>query len=98
MMTHHDQQIIRTLSNNMTDHLAFFQTPKLVSDLIHIADALKGVLQSERNEMLTELIEQLNKNLPANVYLPISHENVLAGKYSNKRKGDIKQNSNHKIL
>lgn len=60
LIRRYDQQIIRTLSNNMTQHQVFFQTPKFVSDLIHISDVLKTVDRPERDEMLTELLEQLN--------------------------------------
>jgi hypothetical protein len=71
-MTRHDQQIIRTLSNNMSEHQIFFSTPKFISDLIHISEVLKGIEREERNDMLKELLNQLNKNLPANVYVPIN--------------------------
>jgi hypothetical protein len=56
-MTRYDQQIIRTLSNNMSEHQIFFSTPKFVSDLIHISEILKGVQRPERNNMLKELLE-----------------------------------------
>ena len=84
-MTRHDQQIIRTLSNNMTEHHMFFSTPKFVSDLIHISEVLKGVERPDRNDMLKELLEQLNKNLPANVYVPIHQENIIYSKYQSKK-------------
>ena len=42
---------------------------------------LKGVAQPERNEALSDLLEQLNRNLPANVYVPISHDNIITSKF-----------------
>jgi hypothetical protein len=56
----------------MSDHQVFFSTPKFISDLIHISEVLKGIEKEERNDMLKELLGQLNKNLPANVYVPIN--------------------------
>lgn len=56
-MTRYDQQIIRTLSNNLSEHMVFFSTPKFISDLIHISEVLKGVQHAERNNMLKELLE-----------------------------------------
>jgi hypothetical protein len=56
----------------MRDHQVFFSTPKFISDLIHISEVLKGIEKEERNDMLKELLGQLNKNLPANVYVPIN--------------------------
>ena len=66
-----DQQVMRSLSDNMTNHLSFLSTPKFISDLLFIADLLKTVEKEKRNYYLVELIEELNKNLPANAYLPI---------------------------
>ena len=98
-MTRHDQQIIRTLSNNMTEHHVFFSTPKFVSDLIHISEVLKGVERPDRNDMLKELLEQLNKNLPANVYIPIHQENIISSKYTSKKAREAKSVvTSHKIL
>jgi hypothetical protein len=57
LMTRYDQQIIRTLSNNLSEHQVFFSSPKFISDLIHISEILKGVQQSERSTMLKELLE-----------------------------------------
>lgn len=71
-----DQQVIRALTNNMTDHSRFFSTPKLVSDLLFISDLLRQVEQSKRSFLLGEAIEQINKNLPANVYIPIKASTV----------------------
>ena len=62
---------MRSLSDNMTSHMAFLSTPKFISDLLFIADLLKTVEKEKRNYYLVELIEELNKNLPANAYLPI---------------------------
>ena len=62
---------MRALSDNMTSYGHFLSTPKLVSDLLFISDLLKNVEKEERNYYLAELIKELNKNLPANVYIPI---------------------------
>ena len=62
---------MRALSDNMTSYRHFLSTPKLVSDLLFISDLLKNVEKEERNYYLGELIKELNKNLPANVYIPI---------------------------
>jgi hypothetical protein len=68
----------------MSEHQVFFSTPKFISDLIHISEVLKGIERPERNEMLKELLSQLNKNLPANVYVPINQEKSAFSKYTNK--------------
>lgn len=94
LMTRYDQQIIRTLSNNMSEHQIFFATPKFVSDLIHISDVLKAVQKEERNDMLKELLHQLNKNLPANVYVPIIQEDIMSQKFKSQKGGIV----NHRIL
>jgi len=62
---------MRALSSNMTNFGHFLSTPKLVSDLLFISDLLKTMEKDERNYYLIELIKELNKNLPANVYIPI---------------------------
>ena len=43
--------------------------------------------------MLTELLEQLNKNLPANVYVPITHDNIITSKFQRKS-----SKAHHKVL
>ena len=55
----------------MTENSRFFSTPKLVSDLLFISDLLKQIEIGERSYFLKEIISKLNKNLPANVYIPI---------------------------
>jgi len=62
---------MRALSNNMDSFSQFLSTPKLVSDLLFISDLLKAVEKDERNYYLAEIIKELNKNLPADVYIPI---------------------------
>ena len=62
---------MRALSDNMTSHARFLSTPKLVSDLLFVSDLLKSVEKDERNYYLTEIIKEINKSLPANVYIPI---------------------------
>ena len=66
-----DQQVMRALSSNMTSFGKFLSTPKLVSDLLFLSDLLKNVEKEERNYYLCEIIKEINKNLPANVYIPI---------------------------
>lgn len=72
-----DQQVIRALTNNMQNLSRFFSTPKLVSDLLFVSDLLRQVEQSKRNYYLGELIDEINKNLPANVYIPIRSSTVF---------------------
>ena len=55
----------------MTIFGRFLSTPKLVSDLLFLSDLLKNVEKVERNYYLCEIIKEINKNLPANVYIPI---------------------------
>ena len=55
----------------MTSYSMFLSTPKLVSDLLFLSDLLKNVEKVERNYYLVEIIKEINKNLPANVYIPI---------------------------
>lgn len=66
-----DQQVMRALSNNMDSFSQFLSTPKLVSDLLFISDLLKAVEKDKRNYYLAEIIKELNKSLPADVYIPI---------------------------
>jgi hypothetical protein len=56
----------------MTEHKYFLSTPKFISDLLYISDILKGTDHDKRNSHLKECIEEINKSLPANVYIPIS--------------------------
>lgn len=60
----------------MVDYSRFLSTPKLVSDLLFVSDLLKQVEQTKRNYYLGELIEEINKNLPANVYIPIKASTI----------------------
>ena len=108
LLLRRDQQVMRSLSDNMTSHMAFLSTPKFISDLLFIADLLKTVEKEKRNYYLVELIEELNKNLPANAYLPIKsstleepqrqkpNQNRKQSKYLNKLKG--RQNVRHQAL
>ena len=67
---------MRALSSNMTNFCHFLSTPKLVSDMLFISDLLKTMEKDERNYYLVELIKELNKNLPANVYIPIQSQSL----------------------
>ena len=62
---------MRALSNNLTEYNLFLSTPKFISDLLFVSELLKPVEKEERNGYLQNLIEEINKNLPANVYIPI---------------------------
>ena len=85
---------MRALSSNMTNFSQFLSTPKLVSDLLFMSDLLKTVEKDERNYYLRELIKEVNKNLPANVYIPIQSQSLkLKSKYD---KNDRKRKRQHK--
>lgn len=70
-MVRFDQQMMRAISNNLTEHALFLSTPKFISDLLFVSEVLKGIEKEERNAYLKQVIEEINKNLPANVYIPI---------------------------
>lgn len=58
----------------MTQYPLFLSTPKFISDLLFVSEVLKGIEKDERNGYLKQVIEEVNKNLPANVYIPIRQE------------------------
>lgn len=66
--------MMRAISNNMTEHSLFLSTPKFISDLLFVSEVLKGIEKEERDGYLKQVIEEINKNLPANVYIPIRQE------------------------
>lgn len=66
-----DQQLMRAISNNMTQHHLFLSTPKFISDLLFVSEVLKPIEKDERDDYLKHIIGEINKNLPANVYIPI---------------------------
>ena len=66
-----DQQLMRAISNNMTNYPLFLSTPKFISDLLFISEVLKPIEKDDRNDYLKHIIGEMNKNLPANVYIPI---------------------------
>ena len=68
--------MMRALSNNMTDHALFLSTPKFISDLLFVSEVLKGIEKPERDGYLKSVIEEINKNLPSNVYIPIIQEST----------------------
>ena len=51
--------------------MQFLSTPKLISDLLFVSDLLKTVEKDQRNYYLVEILNEINKNLPGNVYIPI---------------------------
>lgn len=73
-MVRFDQQMMRALSNNMQEHALFLSTPKFISDLLFVSEVLKGIEKPERDGYLKSVIEEINKNLPSNVYIPIMQE------------------------
>ena len=70
-MVRFDQQMMRALSDNMANHSLFLSTPKFISDLLFVSEVLKGIEKPERDAYLKSVIEEINKNLPSNVYIPI---------------------------
>lgn len=55
----------------MTDHGLFLSTPKFISDLLFVSEVLKGIEKEGRDDYLKQVLEEINKNLPSNVYIPI---------------------------
>jgi hypothetical protein len=62
---------MRALSSNLEEHQEFLSTPKFLSDLLFVSEMLKNTPKEERNEFLRDTIIEINKTLPANVYIPI---------------------------
>jgi hypothetical protein len=79
---------MRALSANMTENQLFLASPMFVSDLLYISEALKSVEIDKRTDYLKDTLEEINKFLPANVYVPITQERTNRSK--NKRK-DMKR-------
>lgn len=100
-----DQQMMRALSTNMTEHGLFLSTPKFISDLLFVSEVLRGIEKDERNDYLKSVLEEINKNLPSNVYIPISQTSTnlptasLSRKYKHGLQVErIDQNRMHKVL
>ena len=55
----------------MTNHQQFLSTPKFISDLLFVSEVLKGIEKEDRDAYLQSVIEEINLNLPSNVYIPI---------------------------
>lgn len=49
-----------------------------MSDLLFVSDLLKNVDKEKRNYYLREIILEINKNLPSNVYVPIKASTIYA--------------------
>lgn len=81
-----DQQMMRALSTNMTEHGLFLSTPKFISDLLFVSEVLRGIEKDERNDYLKSVLEEINKNLPSNVYIPISQSSTNLPVWSRKNK------------
>ena len=82
---------MRALSSNMTSFDFFLSTPKLVSDLLFLSDLLKNVEKERRNYYLVEIIKEINKNLPSNVYIPIESRSLKL-----KRRSSSQSSKDHK--
>lgn len=65
---------MRALSSNMTEHPLFLSTPKFISDLLFVSEVLRGIDKEERNDYLKSVLEEINKHLPSNVYIPIHQD------------------------
>jgi hypothetical protein len=75
--------------------------PKLVSDLLFIGELLKPTEKESRNDYLKEMIRELNKGLPSDVYLPISSLDFNPVEYKDvtmKKKGKRRKHRPHRIL
>ena len=81
--------MMRALSNNLSDHGLFLSTPKFISDLLFVSEVLKGIEKPERDGYLKSVIEEINKSLPSNVYIPIRQEttNLPDPKFGSIKKG-----------
>lgn len=70
-MVRFDQQMMRALSDNMSDHPLFLSSPKFISDLLFVSEVLRGIDKPERDAYLQSVLAEINKQLPSNVYIPI---------------------------
>lgn len=46
------------------------ETPQFWDDLVEIGNHIAKVPPLERNDKLTEALQEINEKLPANVYIP----------------------------
>lgn len=95
-MVRFDQQMMSALSNNMTEHPLFLSTPRFISDLLFVSEVLKGIGKDERNAYLKQVIDEINKNLPSNVYIPIYQETTNL--YGKKKRSTIAPHRMHRVL
>jgi hypothetical protein len=56
---------------NSSKWTTFISTLNFINDLIYVSEILRNVAQDLRIKILCNYIYQINKNLPANVYIPI---------------------------
>ena len=91
--------MMRALSNNMTEHALFLSTPKFISDLLFVSEVLKGIEKEERDAYLIQVLEEINKNLPSNVYIPIYQEttNLYESKRQRRQKGRNQKIGPHRM-
>ena len=68
--------MMRALSNNMEQHQFFLSTPKFISDLLFVSEVLITIEKDARDAYLKQVIEEINKSLPSNVYIPIQQEST----------------------
>ena len=99
-MVRFDQQMMGGLSNNMTEHPLFLSTPRFISDLLFVSEVLKGIEKDDRNAYLAQVIGEMNKCLPANVYIPIRQASTNVPKRHSKkrRNGRIGETQMHRVL
>lgn len=76
----------------MTEHALFLSTPKFISDLLFVSEVLKGIEKEERDAYLIQVLDEINKNLPSNVYIPIYQETTNL--YESKRSKRQRRRSN----
>jgi len=62
-----------------------------VSDLLFISDNLKGVSPIARNQHLSQLLAEINLNLPPNIYVPINQENIFEVKKRSSKIQNLKK-------
>lgn len=94
---------MRAISNNMQQYHLFLSTPKFISDLLFVSEVLKPIEKDQRDDYLKQIIKEINKNLPANVYIPIQQTTTnLPNPHIRNNKRRIKevvdQNRMHKVL
>jgi phosphatidylinositol 4-kinase B len=52
------------------------ETPQFWDDLIEVGNMISKEIVGERNNKLTEYLQEINEKLPANVYIPFFKEQI----------------------